>query len=150
MAERKIDLRSMRLLSSFEELTRVQPLDIVETEDRYVFLVNEEDVGRAVGKGGSRLKRVREKMGRNIDVVAYAEDPKELVSNFFRPYDVQGVELEDHREGGQRARVKVAPKDKGRAIGKGGSNVKLCEELVSRHTDITQVVVDSGTVVQGA
>lgn len=148
--ERKLDLQALRLLNSFEDLTGVQPMDVVESERRYVFLVEDDDVGKAVGKGGSRLKRVREKMGKNVDVVAYHEDPATLVSNFFRPYDVQGVVLEDHRDGDQRARVKVDPKDKGRAIGKGGRNVQLCEELVGRHTNITQVVVDAGSVVTGA
>lgn len=148
--ERKLDLRSLRLLNTFEDLTGVQPMDVVEDEQRYVFLVEEDDVGKAVGKGGSRLKRVREKMGKNADVVAYDEDAATLVSNFFRPYDVQGVTLEDHRDGDTRARVQVDPKDKGRAIGKGGRNVHLCEELVRRHTNVTQVVVDAGSVVTGA
>jgi len=81
-----------------------------------------------------------------IDVVAFSEDPKELVLNYFRPHDTQGVEMQERQDGTRVARVKVAPKDKGRAIGKGGRNVKLCGELVSRHTDIDQVVVDEGEV----
>jgi N utilization substance protein A len=148
MSERKIDRRSMELFSTFEELSGVDVIDLVESEEdeRLVVLIPDDQVGKAVGKGGSRLQNIRDKMGMTIDVVAFSEDPKELVLNYFRPHDTQGVEMQERQDGTRVARVKVAPKDKGRAIGKGGRNVKLCGELVSRHTDIDQVVVDEGEV----
>ncbi len=150
--ERTLDLRTMQLLSTFEELSGARVIDLVEEreDERLVVLIPEDEVGRAVGKGGSRLRNIRDKMGLTIDVVAFDEDPKQLVANYFRPHAVQGVELEDRRDGTTIARVKVAPKDKGRAIGKGGSNVKLCAQLVGRHTDIDEVVVDAGHVESGA
>lgn len=150
VVERVLDRRQMELLATFERLSGAQAVDIVEAEDRFVFVVAKDDVGRAVGKGGSRLRQLREKMGRNIDVVAFSSDPAELVQNYFRPYNVQEVTVSERRDGTKVARVKVPARDKGRAIGRGGQNVKLATELVSRHTEITQVVVDSGTVVRGA
>lgn len=90
------------------------------------------------------MKDIRSRMGMTIDVVAFDEDPSELVLNYFRPHDTQGVEMQERKDGMIVARVKVHPKDKGRAIGKGGRNVKLCGELVRRHTDIDEVVVDEG------
>lgn len=150
MAERVLDRRMMELLASFEQLSGAQAIDMVESDERFVFLVPKDEVGRAVGKGGARLRQLRDKFGKNIDVVAFAEDPAELVSNYFRPYSVQEVKVTERRDGTRVARVRVAPRDKGRAIGKGGQNVKLCQELVARHTDVAQVVVDSGTVVTGA
>lgn len=148
MAERKIDLRSMRLLSKFEELAGVDVIDLVESEEdeRLIVLIPEDQVGKAVGKGGSRLRDIREKMGMTIDVVAWDDEPEQLVLNYFRPHDTQGIEMQERRDGTLVARVKVHPKDKGRAIGKGGRNVKLCGELVSRHTEIDQVVVDEGSI----
>lgn len=148
MTGRKIDQRSMELFSRFEELSGVEVIDLVEEpeDERLVVLIPDDQVGKAVGKGGSRLQDIRDRMGMTIDVVAYSEDPKQLVKNYFRPHDVQGVEMQERQDETLVARVKVAPKDKGRAIGKGGRNVKLCGELVSRHTDIDEVVVDEGEV----
>lgn len=148
MPERKIDLRSMRLLSTFEELSGVDVIDLVEDEEdeRLVVLIPADQVGKAVGKGGSRLQDIRDKMGMTIDVVAFDEDPDQLVLNYFRPHDTQGVEMQEREDGTLVARVKVHPSDKGRAIGKGGRNVKLCGKLVSRHTEVDQVVVDEGSV----
>lgn len=134
------------MLSTFEELSGVDVIDLVEseTDERLIVLIPEDQVGKAVGKGGSRLKDIRSKMGMTIDVVAFDEDPSELVLNYFRPHDTQGVDMQERKDGTLVARVKVHPKDKGRAIGKGGRNVKLCGELVRRHTEIDEVVVDEG------
>ena len=148
--ERILDRRHMELLALFEQLSRARAVDLVEAEERMVFVVAKEDVGKAVGKGGSRLKRLREKMGRTIDIVAFSEDPAELMANYFRAFNVESVKVESRKDGTKVARVKVPAKDKGRAIGKGGQNVKLAAELVARHSDIANVVVDSGTVVRGA
>lgn len=146
MAERTIDLRQMQLLSTFEELSGVDVIDLVEApeDERLVVLIPADQVGKAVGKGGSRLQDIRDRMGMTIDVVAFDDDPGELVLNYFRPHETQGVEMQERNDGTLVARVKVSPRDKGRAIGKGGRNVKLCGELVSRHTDIDEVVVDEG------
>jgi N utilization substance protein A len=148
MPERTIDRRAMQLLATFEDLAGVEVLDLVEEpeDERLVVLIREDDVGKAVGKGGSRLQDIRDKMGMTIDVVAYDDEPEQLVLNYFRPHDTQGVEFQERADGTLVARVKVHPRDKGRAIGKGGRNVKLCGELVRRHTDIDQVVVDEGEV----
>jgi N utilization substance protein A len=148
MTGRKIDRRSMELFSRFEELSGVDVIDLVEEpkDERLVVLIPDDQVGKAVGKGGSRLQEIRDRMGMTIDVVADSDDPKQLVKNYFRPHDVQGVEMQERNDDTLVARVKVAPKDKGRAIGKGGRNVQLCGELVSRHTDIDEVVVDEGQV----
>ncbi len=142
----------MRLLSTFEELSGVDVIDLVESEEdeRLIVLIPKDQVGKAVGKGGSRLKDIRAKMGMTIDVVAFDEDPEALVLNYFRPHNTQGVEMQERKDGDLVARVKVHPKDKGRAIGKGGRNVKLCGELVRRHTDIDQVVVDEGELEPGS
>lgn len=140
------------MLSTFEELSGVDVIDLVESQEdeRLIVLIPEEQVGKAVGKGGSRLQDIRDKMGMTIDVVAFDEDPEQLVLNYFRPHDTQGVEMQERKDGTRVARVKVHPRDKGRAIGKGGRNVKLCGELVRRHTEIDQVVVDEGSVGEAA
>lgn len=140
MAERSLDAETLALMRAFEGACSVQPVDCVETERRVVFVVPGDLVGKAVGKKGSNVRRLEDRLQKPVQVVGYSDDPADFAENFFFDVDVEGVEVEEH--GDRRVvRVKVDPREKGRAIGRGGSNVKLASELAKRHHGV-EVVVD--------
>ena len=141
-AERSIDADALKLMGLFSSLTRTSPLDVVETDDRLVFVVPNEEVGRAVGKGGVRLKDLREKLGKGVDVVGFDPDPAAFVKNIFRGYGVETVTIENRKDGTMVAKVKVPQEAKGRAIGRNGKTVKTAAELAKRNVGVDSVVVE--------
>ncbi len=131
---------TLRLVGLFQEITRSTVMDCIDGGDRVLFVVKAGEVGRAVGKKGENINRLKNAFNKDVQVVEYSEDPLEFVRNVFRNYDVRNVELEE-RNGIRHATVTVDPARKGRAIGKAGKNLRLARNLISRHTDIQSVSV---------
>jgi len=61
----------MRLISQFESLTGAGSRDFVvdNRNERLIFVINPGDMGLAIGKGGSSIKKASEVMGKRIEVV---------------------------------------------------------------------------------
>ncbi len=61
----KLSEEKLRNMSLFENLTGVTPRDFVESGNspRFTFLVDEGDMGKAIGKNGKNIEKVREKLG---------------------------------------------------------------------------------------
>ena len=141
-AERSIDAEALKLMGLFASVTRTSPLDVLATDDRIVFVVPSEEVGRAVGKGGTHLKLLRERLGKGVDVVGFDPDPAAFVKNIFRPYGAEEVTIEDRKDGTKVAKVRVPADAKGRAIGRNGKTVRTASELAKRNVGVDQVVVE--------
>ena len=118
--------------------------DIVLTEDtlRYISLFEQiTKANIAVGKKGEHVIKLKEKTGKNIQVVEYSEDPEQFVKNVFHIYNPQKVVIEQ-RGNITHATVTVDPKLKGRAIGKAGKNLRIARDIVNRHHEIQSISVD--------
>ncbi len=142
MVEIKLDADTLRLIALFESMTGARVKDVVEEEDRKTFVVEEGQIGKAVGKGASNLKRLREILKMDVEIVGFAVDRRQFVANLFHKYEVQNIDFEEHHGRGEVARVKIAPSDKGKAIGKAGRNVALARLLAKRHHDLADVTIE--------
>ncbi len=91
-------------------------------------------VGTFVGGRGSRVQAVMTELGEEkIDIIPFAEDPKEFIANALSPTKVLRVEL---NEADRRAVVRVAEDQLSLAIGKQGQNVRLAAKLTGWNIDI--------------
>ena len=141
MVEIKLDADSLRIFAMFESMTGAELKDVIEEEDRIVFVVVEGQVGRALGKGAINLKRLRESLQKEIVLLGYAADKEQFLKNVFHRFKVEGVEWED-RNGDMIAHVKIPQEDKGKAIGKGGRNIQLARMLMKRHHQVGDVSLE--------
>ena len=141
MVEIKLDAETLRTFAMFERMTGAELKDVIDEEDRIVFVVVEGQVGRALGKGAQNLKRLRESMGKEVVLIGHAADREQFLKNVFHRFKVEGVEWED-RNGDIIAHVTVPQEDKGKAIGKGGRNVQLARMLMKRHHQVADVSVE--------
>lgn len=141
MVEIKLDADTLRLFSMFERMTGARLKDVFEEEDRSVFVVEEGDLGKALGKSASNLKRLRENLQKEIVLVGYSEDREKFVKNVFHRFAVESIEWED-RNGDIIAHVKIPQEDKGKAIGKGGRNIQLARVLLKRHHQVADVSLE--------
>lgn len=142
MVEIKLDADTLRLLSLFEKVTGARVKDVVDEEDRKTFIVDEGQLGKAIGKGAQNLKRLRDLLNVDIEIVGYDADRKKFIENIFHKFKLLSVEFEEHHGRGDVARIKVDPQEKGRAIGKGGRNVALARTLAQRHHDLADVTIE--------
>ena len=137
----KINLgkEELRYISLFEELTGVTPRDVVKTgDDIYTFVVDEEDMGKAIGKSGKNIRKVKNKINKNVNVVEYSEDPEKFLENIFSTVEVESIEIkEDNDE--KEAVIKVKDSEKGRAVGRNGWNIERARKLSDRHHGLSRV-----------
>lgn len=131
---------TMQYVSIFQDLTRTTVVDCVVGEDRLLVVVKAGDIGRAIGKGGDNIAKVRRRINKEILVVEHSDNPEEFVANVFRNYDVRKVSIED-RGGVVHATVTVDGAKKGKAIGRQGRNLRLARDLIARHHPIKSVSV---------
>ncbi len=133
----KLSADEMRYIALFEGLTGASVCDcLVDDKGKKItFIVRPGDIGMAIGKGGNRIKKAKQMVGKSIDVIEYSEDPAEFVKNIFTPAKVVGVNVVE-REGRKVAIVEVDSSDKGLAIGRGGQNIQRAKILALRHHNI--------------
>ncbi|HUR70144.1 MAG TPA: NusA-like transcription termination signal-binding factor [Candidatus Thermoplasmatota archaeon] len=141
MVDIKLDADSLRTFAMFERLTGAELKDVIEEEDRIIFVVVEGQVGRALGKGAVNLKHLRENLQKEVVLIGHAAEREAFLKNVFHRFKVEGVEWED-RNGDIIAHVKIPQEEKGKAIGKGGRNIQLARMLMKRHHHIADVSLE--------
>jgi N utilization substance protein A len=92
-------------------------------------------VGTFVGGHGTRVNAVMSEVGEQekIDIIVFAEDPAEYITNALSPTKVARVDID---ETAKKARVVVPEDQLSIAIGRGGQNVRLASKLTGYELDI--------------
>ena len=133
----------LRYMQTFTLLTGVTPIDCIvdESFDRIIFLVKPEDVSKAIGKRGMIVRRLKELLKKDIEIVPYSDNLEQMVKNALAPAEVQSVRVTKRPNGMKVVYVRVDPSKKGFAIGKGGRNVARARLILKRHFDVDSLVV---------
>jgi N utilization substance protein A len=131
----------MRYMSLFERMTEAVVRDCIEHGGTVVFVVDSGQMGKAIGKGGANIDRVRRSIDKEVEVVEFSDDEGEFVANAFQPAAIDEVEVVEEN-GGKVAYVDVDDSDKGLAIGKDGENIAKAKELARRHYEFDDVVLN--------
>lgn len=131
----------MRLISQFESLTGAGSRDCIvdNRNERIIFVINPGDMGLAIGKSGSSIKKASDVMGKRIEVVEYSTDPAQFLRNCFLPAQVTDIDFDANEEDQQVALIEVRDEDRGLAIGKAGKNIFKAKVLAQRQHDIADV-----------
>ena len=132
----KFDTSTMQYITLFENLTKARVKDCLGLEEKIVFIVNKGQLGLAIGKNSVNLKKLKFVLKKNIDIIEYSDDVVVFIKNIFHNYKVINVVIENNN-----ATVIVEPKDKGKAIGKNGRNLRAAREIAHRHYGIQSMVV---------
>ena len=130
----------MRYMSLFERMTESVVRDCVEREDTVIFVVESGGMGKAIGKGGANIDRVRRSINKNVEVVEYSDNEAEFVANAFQPAAIEDVEVSEEDDS-KVAYVEVDESDKGLAIGKDGENIEAAKYLAQRHYEFDDIVL---------
>jgi len=134
-----LSFEDMKHISMFEDLTAAHAVDCVIEEDRIIFVIKQGDMGLAIGKAGSGIKKANQAFGKSVEVVQASEDPDDFIRNCFGPgITVKSVQISEKNDV-KSAVVDVEKKDLGLAIGKVGRTIKKVKLLASRHFGIDDV-----------
>ncbi len=142
MPEIRLTIEEMRYISLLQDLTGAVARDCIIDRDnnRLIFIVQPGDAGKAIGRRGANINKLRELLNMEIEVVEYAEKLEDMVKNLFAPARVLKVRL-IRRDGRKVVYVTVDPNDKGKAIGRGGRRVAIARLVLKRYFDIDDVKI---------
>lgn len=135
----KLSSESIRYLTLFESLTGASLKDCIVKDEKIVFVVRKGEMGAAIGKGGINIEKIKELVGKRVEVVEHSDDPVEFVENIFKPIDVD-VRLQE-KDNKKVIQVSVNPQYKGLIIGKSGKNINKAKELAKRHHEIEDIMI---------
>jgi N utilization substance protein A len=134
----KFDTETIRLMTLFENLTGVPVRDCLINENTIYFVVDEENVGIAIGKNGNSVKNVENVMGKTIKILGFSNDIKKFVKNLIP----KAINVEIKNEGGKTVvEVNVEKSDRAMVIGREGKNLKIIKELVKRSHGISDIII---------
>jgi len=92
---KKLDIRLINYINLFNSITGVTAKDCFFEDEKLVFLVKEGDMGKALGKAGIKVKKLKNMIKKEIKVIEYSEDIVKFVRNLIYPNEVQKIYKED-------------------------------------------------------
>lgn len=133
----KYDSNLIKIMSMFESITSAKIKDAVGDNEQLLFIVQENQIGRAVGKHGSNVLRLEKVFKRKIKIVEFSDDVRNFIGNFIYPLRVQEINSE-----GKKITI-IAPdvKTRGQLIGRDAKNIRFLNDIVKRYFDIDEVKV---------
>ena len=143
MPEIKLSSDQLSMLSMFHEMTGATARDCIvdEKANRVIFVVAKGQMGLAIGKEGTSVKKIERAFRRPVEVVEWADDVDGLVRNALGARYIREVRLNERLDGAKSVTVVVDVKKKGAVLGLGGKNAEKVRLLARRYFEIGSVQI---------
>ncbi len=126
----------MKLISIFETMTGAKLKDCI-MDDKVIFIVHEQDMGKAIGRKGSNIIRLEKMLNKKVKLIAYSDDVQKFITNMIYPLKPQEITEED-----KVITIKGSDsKTKGLMIGRDRQNLNNLISITKRYFDITDIKV---------
>ncbi|MER3601433.1 MAG: NusA-like transcription termination signal-binding factor [Nitrososphaerota archaeon] len=141
MTEIKLTAEELRMMSLMQAISGVSPRDCVIDErwNRLIFVVNKEDMGRAIGKRGANVQQLAKLTGKEIEIVEFSPDPSVLLRNALGEKFVSEVRVTEDREGRRIAVVVTDSRNTKFVRGREGRNLHKAKLLGERYFQISDL-----------
>ncbi|NIM45431.1 MAG: NusA-like transcription termination signal-binding factor [Nitrososphaeria archaeon] len=148
----KLTADELALISLFESITGVGPVDCILDNDRVTFLIHEKDFPsllrmaftfssakkKSIGLVLEELSRI---MKRKVDIVKFSDNIKRFIINFFSLAKSESVKIISRPDGYKYAIINVNPRRRGAVIGRGGYRAKQGRELTKRYFGLQTIYI---------
>lgn len=135
---RKLDLRLIGFINSFENMTHAKVKDaFFDRNETLVFVVEEGEMGKAIGKNGANIKNVGFRMKKRVKVLEYNADPVTFVKNAIHPVRADSIELQENTI----VITVSSTESKAMILGRSKSNLIELNETVKRYFEQFDVKV---------
>lgn len=135
----KLTLEDMQLMTLFEKDFHTKVVDYHNDGNSLVFVVETDNIGGLIGRGGEYIRKFQEKLKKPVKVFQASDDLERFARN-LAIVPVKNVELSE--KNGKKVLVyKVDQANKAMLIGRQGSHIGMIKILLKRRFDIENVVV---------
>ena len=127
----ELDNNSLKCISIFEGITGAAVADCMMVEGSFSFVVPQGQMGRAIGKKGSSINRVRTAFKKPVYIFEDSDTMEGFIKNLFVNIPIKNINIHE-KISDKVAYVTVSESDRGQAIGKSGLRVKVCRAMLKR------------------
>ena len=136
MAKIKYTFDIIQYISIFESLTGAKVKDCI-LNDSILFIIQEDEMGKAIGKQGSNIKRVENTLKKKIKLVEFNNNVSQFIQNLIYPVKAKEIKEEE----GIVTVYGEDTKSKGILIGRDRHNINFINEVVKRYFEVGEVKV---------
>ena len=129
MAKIIFDSEAMKVMSLFETLTQAKLKDCILEHDHVIFIVQENEIGKAIGKQGSNVKRLEKALNRKIKIVEFNSQLLNFIKSLVYPARIADIQEQDGIVTIQAPDMKT----RGLLIGRNASNLRNYEKIAQRY-----------------
>ena len=137
MTRIKYDLNVMKHMSFFETLTQSKLKDCIVGEERIIFIVQENEIGKAIGKKGINVRKIENALNKKIKIVEFNPEVLNFIRNFIYPHQLRELKEENNII----TMVGKDSKTRGILIGRDARNLNNLKSIVNRYFDIEDIKV---------
>jgi len=95
----RLTTEQIQYIGLFETITRAGVRDCIIDGDKIIFVVNEGEMGKAIGKNGVNIKNLEKILNKKIEIVQYSDDPIQFLLYFFRPAEFKEAYVAERNDG---------------------------------------------------
>ena len=136
MSRVKYNSEMIKLMMLFESMSGAKVKDCI-SNDKVLFIVGENDMGRAIGKNGANIKKFENKLKKKVKLAEFSSDAAQFVRNLAYPAEISDVKNEN-------GTITIHGKDansRAMLIGKERQNLNHMTEIVRRYFDVKEIRV---------
>ena len=133
----KYDQEILGFITILSRLTSANIKDCFKEDNVFYCIVAQGDIGKAIGKQGSVIKTIKERVGGPVKIIEYNKDVTQFIKNVVFPLKVSAIEQQDDV-------FVITPLDnKSRSllIGREGKHIKMTNKIVKRFFPVGEVKV---------
>ncbi len=133
----KLDINLIKYMSLFQSITRTSVKDCIDSSERIIFIVKQNQISKAIGRNGENVKMLENALNRKIKIVEFNPEIEQFVRNTIYPNKTKEIKKEGKI-------VIITPIDlhtRGMIIGKNAVNLRGYESIIKRYFDIEEIKV---------
>lgn len=131
-------------IGTFTTATGATAVDCIIEDHAVVFVVDPDDMAKAIGPGGETVRALERRLGDDVILIEHADEATTFVANALTPAAVYGATIEE-RDDVSVAIVRVDPDDMGVAIGRNGARIDRARRLAARHVGVEEIELVEAT-----
>ncbi len=93
-----LGISEIQFMNLLDAILHVSARDCFVDGDNVVFLVNEKDMYRAIGKGGSAVELLTKRIGKRVELFEYTQEPEKFFQKAFFRAKIEKVGIKDLKE----------------------------------------------------
>ena len=132
----KYNIETIQYRTIFENLTGARVKDCF-LSDKLIIIVNEGELGRALGRNGSNIKRLENMLKKRIRIIEFSSDVINFAKNLIYPIKARNISIENNV-------IIIAVDgvvDRGRIIGRDSKNLDFIKDLINKYFKISDVKI---------